>query len=81
MAEARTNKKFKSVERSELYVSARGGIFLIVDGAEWLLGSKGTGGMASMYRWAGCWLSRSIQCRRRVGAEIHLKLQSTNQVP
>lgn len=32
-----------------------------------------------MYRRAGCWLSKSTQCGRRVGAEIHLQLHS--QVP
>lgn len=46
MAEARTNKKLKSVKWSELYVSARGVIFLIEDETEWLLGNGfRTGGL------------------------------------
>lgn len=39
MAEARTNKKLKSVEWSELYVSARGVILLIEGETKWLLGN------------------------------------------
>lgn len=74
MAAARTNKKLKSVDVSELCVSTRGDIFLIEDEAEWLLGSRDTGrglGHGWLVQWAGFWLARSTQYRREVGAGIH----------
>lgn len=67
MAEARTNKKLKSVEGSELYVSTRADIFLIEDEAEWLLGNRDTG--TGLEAWLACPVGQGFGCPGALSAE------------